>query len=541
MSFERIHKEDIAPVVRMTLRASFGDRLSASPAWQLGLVALLVPLIVYLVTLPGNHSEAEDAFWYARVAEDPEASWVHLHHMLYFPTIKLFNDVVVFFGHSGHAYGALVVAHTFIGALTVFLFQIFLHRRLKVELASSIIGALLLAFSYGFWRYSAEVEIPAWTALTSLLLLYLGFSDRFTLPQALGLGLVAAIAILFHGLNALLACTIIPLRLLNRFGIWYPIAYAAGAAVVLFSVYSTAMTVGESSSITSPVDPSKMIDPVYLLKGLIGLGQAFVSGNFVWGNSWVAEQLVALFASQNMREESFMGAQAPAWLFYASLLTISALCVSCLHLVTLRLKLPIGRTMTSDVGYILFWCVMYLAFVVCFKGGNPELATPALVPVWALVTVFVIDALCRNGKTLPALCFAALFFLHNLVGGMAWISSEDGDYYRARSTWLLENLGPSDLILTSEKRGYTRYLEYWSESEIVNIYNVDDERFMAAEVDVESWDGDIYILGELFEKPTHACRKNPSFCERLSALSARLEPDVEKVADSSTSLVYRLK
>ncbi len=118
-------------------------------SWLRSAFLFLTPLIVYLATVPGNQTEAEDAFWFARVAENPEADWVHLHHMLYFPIIKLINNVIVFFGFDGRSYDILVLFHTFIGAFTVFLFYLFLQERLKVGSLASCIGASLLAFSYG--------------------------------------------------------------------------------------------------------------------------------------------------------------------------------------------------------------------------------------------------------------------------------------------------------------------------------------------------------------------------------------------------------
>lgn len=504
-------------------------------------LVILIPLIVYLATVPGNQTEAEDAFWFASVAENSEADWIHLHHMLYFPSIKLFNGVIVFFGFSGRSYGALVVLHIFIGALTAFLLYIFLHERLKVESIASFIGASLLAFSYGFWRYSAEVEIPVWISLTSLVLLYLGFCDKYTLPRAFGLGVIAAFAILFHGLNALLACTIIPLRLFVRSTIWFPIVYAIGAALILFSVYGTAFLINEKLPIQGVLNRGTILDPIYLLKGVIGFGQATISGNFLWGSTWLAERLESLFVSNTMTEEIYMGASAPKWLFYASIVSLSFMCISFLWLIISRFKCVYKRDGNSDVIYIIIWCSIYVIFLFWFEGGNPELPIPALVPIWTLVTVFIIDVVCRNGKKLPCISFAIFFFLHNLIGGMAWIWSADSDYYRARSAWLLENVSSNDLIITGDKKPFTRYLQYWSESEIVNVYNISDEEFRAVEDKIKKWEGEVYVLEEIFNRPAYLCFQSPGFCDRLSVFAAGLETDVEEIAKSGPSTVFQVK
>jgi len=505
------------------------------------IVLILAVSIVYLATVPGNQSEAEDAFWYALVAENSEAHWAHVHHMLYFPTIRTINNAMMLFGASGRAYPYLVLFHIVVGVCTVFIFYMFLKERMNISEFSAFAGSLLLAFSYGFWRYSVEVEIPVWASFVSIVLLYLGFCERYTLPRAFGLGAVAALAILFHGLNALLACTIIPVRLLVRSTIWHPVVYAVGAALVLISVYGAAFLSPEGLSIKGVLQRGTFLDPVYLLKGVIGFGQATISGNFLWGSAWFAERLQSLFVSLTMTEEIYMGAAAPKWLFYSSVISFLLMCMSSLWLVIERLRSHGKIAQNRDVIYIAVWCVIYVIFLCWFEGGNPELVVPALIPIWTLVSVFIIDVLYKNGKKIPCVAVVLFLFLHNLVGGFAWIWSEDGNYYHARSAWLLENVGDNDLIVAADKKGFTRYLRYWSDSEIVNVYNFSDGEFQAIEDKIAGWKGNVYVLEETIERPKYLCSGGTAFCDRLSAFAERLEPHLAEVANAGLSTVYKIK
>jgi len=531
----------LAPSTEKAFTPSSGLSSTASLTWQLGVAAFLIPLAVYLATIPGNVTEANDAFWYALAAEDPAYPWFHHNHMLYFPVIKWFNEFLVLSGYVERTYGALVYLHIFVGALSIPLFYLFLHARLKVDTIAAFVGALLLAFSYGFWRYSAEVEIPVWTTLSSLALLYLGFRESCTARQAFGLGLIAAVAILFHGLNAFLACTIIPLRLLRRSGWAFLAIYTVGAALLLFSVYGTAYLVYGMPQQHDTMSFGNVLDPIFLFKGLVKFGQATVSANFIWGNGWAADQLQALFVSKTMAEEIYMGRAAPPWLFYASVLTFALVVIGAIWVFVLALKHLKSQRLTSDVAYLIIWCLIFVGFLVSITSGTYEIAVSGLVPIWALVTVFIFDVLCRNGKRLACVSFAALFLAHNLVGGMAWVWSEHGDRWRARSAWLIENAGPDDTIVTAEKSGFTRYLQYWVEAEVVNLINAGEEHFRNIETTIMRREGQIFVLQEVFKRPAYLCIWNSSSCDRLSDFTAGIEPNLERVAKSGPSIIYRIK
>src|SRR4051794_21047228 len=62
-----------------------------------GIIAAIACLTLYLLTIPGNHSETEDAFDFAQaVRTAPWAELIHPHHLAYLPAARLLYATGVF-------------------------------------------------------------------------------------------------------------------------------------------------------------------------------------------------------------------------------------------------------------------------------------------------------------------------------------------------------------------------------------------------------------------------------------------------------------
>ncbi|MFH0775647.1 MAG: hypothetical protein V2A53_09215 [bacterium] len=95
------------------------------------------------------------------------------NHLLLTPTFRLVLSVCRYLGYQGDAFIPLQIFNAFFGAASIILF-LGLLRNLKVTASWSLIGSFLMAYTYGYWLHSREVEssiIPQFFMILSLWLL----------------------------------------------------------------------------------------------------------------------------------------------------------------------------------------------------------------------------------------------------------------------------------------------------------------------------------------------------------------------------------
>lgn len=517
-----------------------GSAASAIP-WRRAAAIFVAVAALYLATRPGNVSEAEDGFAYATVAELPNPTWQQVllpDHVLFYPLVRTYLALLHLTGWDGRAYGAVVTLDVFAGAALAAAFYLLLVRRVAVGEGAALLGALLLACSYGPWRYAVEVEIPTWTSLAAVALLHLALLPARSVTRAFGLGIAAAGTIAMHGLNVLLAGSAIPAWVLLRNGVRQMLAYGIGAALALTAIVGSVFAL--RGDLLREVNRVAELSSTgaRIAKGLVGLAQAVVSGNFLFGSPRFAAQMSAAFPEKMLAEEIFMGRQAPAWLFAASVATAIALAGASAWLMFARWRVgrsdsppPMGRV-------FVLWSVVYGLFAIGKNPGSFELWVPALVPLWTLVAVYLLRPLLSAGRTAPCVAFAACLLLHNVVGGFAWIHDPDSDYNRVRAAWLVEHATAADLIVTADTTEFSTWLRYWGRAVVLDTYKVPDERLAVLTDTLETWTGAVYVTDAVLSPPSCLCLVREGFCERLAAIAGALRPALLAVDGSGDATVY---
>lgn len=509
--------------------------------WRRAAAIFLAVIALYLATRPGNTSEAEDGYTYAMAAEQPDLSWRRIlvpDHVLYDPAIRAYHAALSWSGVAGRAYGQIVVLDIVVGAAGIALFYLLLAERFAVGEGPALLGAALLAASYGPWRYSVEVEIPAWTNLAALALLYAAFAPRRTAGGALLLGGLAALTIAMHGLNSLLACTAIPAWLLSRHGVRRVVAYGGGAAVALAIIFGGVFLL--RGNMTREINRVNELSSMWALgpKAIVGLAQSVVGGNFLFGSPAFTSGMRAAFPEKMLQEEIFMGRSAPAGLFAASMATCIGLGITALWLVGARLRLGRLRSGPAAGPYFALWATVYVLFAVNKNPGSFELWIPALVALWTLVVLYIVHPLWTAQRRGPCLAFAALLLLHNLVGGFAWIRDPGSDLNRVRAAWLVDHARDGDLILTADTTELSSYLRYWSHGVIVNTHKLPAEPLGALASTVDRWPSPVYVMDAVFDPPPCLCLLREGFCEQLATVADAIRPLVAPVISAPDVTVY---
>jgi len=503
----------------------------------------LALLGLFLLTAPANHTEAEDAYEYARQAEQGRGvELFHFHHLLYLPLMQGLFRLLQDAGYAGRAFPVLMGISMVCGALTICLFTSLLARRRGA--VGALPFSLGLLFSYGFWRYACEAEIYIPAALFAVWAFWLA-SDSAKGPwRAIATAVTASLGILVHLLNVIPLAGGITLYYILRRRFKTAGAHLLLVTILVAAVYTgAALTVGFSYTHESQPQEGGL-DPWMLPKGLVGAGQAVVSGNFLFAYPGVQQQLQRLFPYRMLGEELYMGRHAPLLSRAVPSVTLTALVVvGAWLLVGLVRRLSIResrfaifKSWGSDGWVAAFWLLGISGIVLLVEPGNPELWVLALMPLW-----WTLSACWPSLNRKLVLGWGVLVFLlalHNGAGGMALIRSRDGDYNYQKTKWLLSQELDGGLIITADNPVYIFYLHYHTDAGIIDLQHGPSVRKMMESI--ERARGPIYVFGDVFSPPEALKHRFPESAQRVEQCAEQLRSSVVKRHDNEFGGVYQL-
>lgn len=493
--------------------------------WLKPILFMVAALCVFAVLLPGNHSEAEDAFEYSRLVEEGQgAELFHPHHLLYLPVQKGIFNAVQSVGYEGRSYYVVRAVSMLSGALALYLFLL-VAGRLQAAAGDHAdrrmpwIATLGLLSSYGYIRYACEVEIyvPAMTLMLASVYAALraGESGKWFAAAIL----FSAFALLLHTINAATALVVVPCIYLFHGRRWkqsllHVAVTLSLVGVVYLWVQSTCGTFRPATDTAS----EGLLRPGTMGKAIVGFGQCILSANFVFAYENVAAKMQALFPYRVFAEEMFAGSHLPGWLKGMAPVTfIATLLVWFSMSLWLLVSAIRRRVFDRTVLWILPWLGGTLSPTLLLEPSNPELWILALAPLWMLLAWFSIRLKVTVRLLIPAV---ALLMVHNLVAGMGSVRNRAGDYNYAKAEWMLQQAEAGDTIHTAESFVFTFYLDYWSEAEVRNV-------------NTQTWHPGTttYVFDDVFHPPEAVGIRYPVFAERVGVTAAELQPLCRKIHD----------
>lgn len=466
-------------------------------------VAALEPMAVwiifstiYLLTLAGNHAEAEDSLWYLRNIRDGEASNLfHPHHLVYEWCGWAVYHAALGLGYSGGPEVPVQVFNALTGALGIAVLWALLRRVAGRVAATS--GCGLLGFSYGYWWYSVEAEVYILSAsllICSLTVAYHAAMDPSWKLFAL-LGGAQGFAVLAHQTNVLFAIVAagalfiasrsLPLGDVKRCAL----AYAGAGIAIVVPPYVSAIAV---LRLRTPGDVYYWLtryaqegvggswELLNIPKAVFGFGRALVGGHFLFALEPSRKLLLETFPSQSLREEQFLVRNFPDWLILL-LLALSAVVIVALLVPVLgwlrqpKLDSPQARVLAI---LCMTWFVPYALFFLWWEPQNIEFWIAPLVPLVILFALLSSAHEYRSGRrflpTSVMILLSALISV-NFVGSVWPQHSPKNDYWRVRASWYEGHTSSSDLVLYGDyPQG--RYLKYYSQAQLIEVPEIFADR-----------------------------------------------------------------
>jgi hypothetical protein len=505
-------------------------------------IAIFVAVLAFLtLTLPANHSEAEDAYAYASLTE--QGNWpemFHAHHLFYLPVTRSLFRAAQLAGYSGRALPVLIGFSMVCGSLAVLLFAAVL-RRVGVQRGICAGFTSSLLFSYGFWRYSTTAEIYVPVCALSLVSFFCALRGTER-PLFFYAGVLAAAAALLLHLAALpVALAAIPLLyflrrrtgLAARHIVLVLLAVSAGYALVI----AGGMVPGTSTD--ALVLRTAPTEPVTWLKALAAFGQTLLSGNFLFSFPAAADRLQALFPFHMLQEEVFAGRQAPAWIRIAAPATFGLALAAGAALFGRLLNNSKSNTQTvrSPAGAAaLIWLAGAAGMAFLFEPANPEMWICVLPPFWLMLAFFW--KACPDGRIagrIPAVLAVAVL-LHNRIGGMETVKRPQGDYCRQKAAFILNCAEPDDLIVSADSYAFITFLAYETSAQVLDAKFISAEDFLMT---AGNSTGRIFIFDDVINPLPPVARRPPKSVRQLQQLSQTLLPELTPVHGSLFGTLYQ--
>jgi hypothetical protein len=524
---------------------------SVGPRWLPPLVAILGLSLMYVLTGPGNRSEADDAFWFA---DDIEHGTIrklfgdaHTAHLLFLPLGRGLFNTLRLVGIDVRAYDAVRLTNCLVAATAVVLFGSMLRRRFGLSMFAARTGAAGLAVSYGFWRYANETEAYAVAILLIVVLCLVGFSGLRSTTHVIVASVVAALGAFIHVLGVIPALVVVPFILLWERRIRdvtvYLLGFAILAGMIGYGAYRYAASPQQSfADYLSGPSPDTHYSARIIPESAVSLGQDIATSNFLFSYPGVARRIAAAFPTVYLVEEQYAGEHSDRSVRIVPLVTLPMLLLLATALIWSVRRRALDRNpqrrVTAHLAAVTAWIVAYWLIVVRWSSSAPEAWIPLLPAVWILIAVVVVKRARTDLQRAVVVALLAVLAAHNFTGGFWMMHNRSSDFNAVKARWLLDHAGSDDAILTADGAVFERYLRYFSAAKVVNLEGLSSEELVDVYAAAVRQPGQVFATAGVFDPPSQIRALDEASFHAIEEFASTVERDFRKVFDSDVGDVY---
>ena len=443
----------------------------------------LISYIFFLLTLANNFSASHDSINYLNGIVN-RVNLFHPHHLLYHYYAHLW---LILFRNIFPAVAEHYIIESFTaawGSAVLAICYLFFRNRFNVSQSISVLGLTLIAFSYGTWFYSVNIEVYAPPVFFILCCLYIITKEEPVDADVWKVAILQSFAILFHQMNILFSLIVIYWLITNRRKLNAMssfLKYAVLGLMLTGGVYIICGVIYEQKNTIATFtewilgytkghsywQPLSINTPVNVIAGF---SRSFIGGHFVFQHPYLENVLKNSFSTHGLRDEVFLSSGIPVigtWLLtiisviFAGLMVILA-ARFILKYRSMALHFHVISPMLFTIGvYSLFFCFWM----------------PEILEFWILQMVLVWLVLIGM---LPAYRFpfhvnllkgifvlSVSLFLINYFGSMKWLQKSNHDWYYTEVKKLDAGLTSSDIVVVENEWILKDYVRYFSKARVI--------------------------------------------------------------------------
>lgn len=512
--------------------------------------------IFFLCTLAANFSGPHDSIGYLNGMVSGKHLF-HPHHLIYHFVTHYWLVFIrpIFPGIPDHYLAEVFTAIWGSGTMAV-LYSFFRHR-FRLPVLSSVISLTVIAFTFGVWFYSVNIEVYAPPMFFLLLALYILTKDNFQQADLRKVILLHVMAILFHQVHVLFTVVILyklwqQRKHINLFSSL--LQYAITGIVLVGGAYFLVGWVIEGNNsmpqwvswfegYTQSNDYWKPLNSKMPVLIATGYSHAFIGGHFVFRLPPVERYLSSSLSSHSLGDEMFLARHISHGMavFLAALSLLLGLVMLWLVIRFVRHYKAISATMGNVVTPLMLIGIVYSVFF-CFW-------MPEILEFWILQTILVwlllLGTLQYSGQGIPpfkgwgplkplvVVAFISLMlFTINFFGSIRWMLNLENDQYYAKIKQVKEVVRDKDMVLLQDAWQLKDFLNYFAKAQVYEAPAVDSLKPVVnkAITDCLSQGGKLYIY-------TEATHYQPQGTVYIDSLLRVYEPRKQVFPDPSANII----
>lgn len=452
-------------------------------------------VVFYALTATRNFAETDDVFAFAYRAEhfpfdnisDPRLMLYHMLMRALYLSLAAFDPAV---SALPLMRGVALLSAPWV---LLILFDL-LARRLALRPSTALLTVAFLGLSYGFWRYAveADVYVPAMLLLLLTLRRLLTVQGAAADPRLWSAAVLAALTVLFYQPAVLVVFGAFPLLLFSRDRLGQLLVYMAVGVALVGGGYLAAYQVSQDAPLTvanltaflaqrsaefmvPALSPGVVVKS--MIKSLFALGHDLVSANWVFAIDGLGGLVQRVFPANVIDEEVF-AARSAGWLPWLSLFWLPALGGAVWLAWRALPGIPWARWRQRENLALVAWLALTGLVIGRLNPAGIEAWLIVLVPLFALLAVFVLEPLVLAGRVPLLLAALALYAAHNTTGGMAMMWDGAGDLDQVKGRWVIEQARENDLVVVVDDAGLAELLRYRTDAR-VDLIRAYDTPFIA--------------------------------------------------------------
>lgn len=444
-------------------------------------IVFCVFVVVYLLTLTSNFTAPHDSMAYLNMLRTEKGLW-HPHHLLYHVSSKYWLHFWKMIFPSVEDYKIIESYSSVWGAAGLGMVFIFFRRRFSLTTLSSWLCTAVVAFSYGIWFYSANVEVYMPALFFTMLSLYIMGRKEWSSRQVWAIGVVHSLAILFHQMNILLTPVILYKIISQRKNIyvfksffWYGLT----GLVLVGGFYFLGGWVIEGNKNAGDWitwirgytetneywQPLSMKTPVLASMGFL---RTIVGGQFIFQVGATEESIGNFLKVHALQDEAFLvKGLSPGLVWTALILSIILGALMVILLVKFITKFREHmRTWKQAIVPLLLYVIIYSLYFFFWMPEILEFWLGQCIICWLLLL-----GTYRPVKRLNVVAgsIAALLFIINFTTSIRPMRNIHNDIGYARIEKLSHTAAAGDLTVVENPWLIKEFLEYYSKVPVAII------------------------------------------------------------------------